>query len=108
MRFTKINEKRTDIIQTIVFKNQYELIRFCQGVQKGCPVDSNVLPEPWDMPGYSHKVIMAAGGFVQGTSLELSCDAPIREPFAAYLQGSSSFETGLVGILHAIENIRRM
>jgi cystathionine beta-lyase family protein involved in aluminum resistance len=104
----RFNEKRTDIIQTIVFKNQYELIRFCQGVQKGCPVDSNVLPEPWDMPGYSHKVIMAAGGFVQGTSLELSCDAPIREPFAAYLQGSSSFETGLVGILHAIENIRRM
>ncbi|WAM37394.1 aminotransferase class I/II-fold pyridoxal phosphate-dependent enzyme [Caldicellulosiruptor acetigenus] len=104
----RFNEKRTDIIQTIVFKNEYELVRFCQGVQKGCPVDSNVLPEPWDMPGYSHKVIMAAGGFVQGTSLELSCDAPIRKPYAAYLQGSSSFEIGLVGVLHAIENIRRM
>ena len=104
----KFDEKRTDIIQIIVFKNEYELVRFCQGVQKGCPVDSNVLPEAWDMPGYSHKVIMAAGGFVQGTSSELSCDAPIREPYAAYLQGSSSFEIGLVGILHAIENIRRM
>ncbi|BCS81062.1 methionine gamma-lyase family protein [Anaerocellum diazotrophicum] len=104
----KYNEKRADIIQAIVFKNEYELIKFCQGIQKGCPVDSNVLPEPWDMPGYSHKVIMAAGGFVQGTSLELSCDAPIREPYVAYLQGGSSFETGIIGILHAVENIRRM
>jgi len=104
----RYNEYRTDIIQSIIFENEKELIRFCQGVQKGCPVDSNVLPEPWDMPGYSHKVIMAAGGFVQGTSLELSCDAPIRPPYVAYLQGSSSFEIGVVGILKAIERLRRM
>ncbi|WP_307188751.1 aminotransferase class I/II-fold pyridoxal phosphate-dependent enzyme [Caldicellulosiruptor naganoensis] len=106
--FPRYDEHRTDIIQSIVFNNEEKLIRFCQGIQKGCPVDSNVLPEPWDMPGYSHKVIMAAGGFVQGTSLELSCDAPVREPFVAYLQGSSSFEIGVVGILKAIEMIRRM
>lgn len=106
--FPRYNQHRTDIIQTIVFKSPEKLIRFCQGIQKGCPVDSNVLPEPWDMPGYSHKIIMAAGGFVQGTSLELSCDAPIREPFAAYIQGSSSFEIGIVGVLKAIEMIRRM
>lgn len=83
----KFNEKRTDIVQTIQFGDKDELIKFCQGIQKGSPVDSNSIPEPWDMPGYTDKVIMAAGAFTQGSSIELSCDAPIREPFIAFMQG---------------------
>lgn len=102
------NQRRTDVIQAIIFNNEVELIEFCRGIQRGCPVDSAVLPEPWDMPGYSHKIIMSSGGFVQGTSIELSCDAPIRKPFVAYLQGSSSFEIGLVGVLNALKRIRKM
>ena len=83
----KFNEKRTDIVQTIQFGYKDKLIKFCQGIQKGSPVDSNSIPEPWDMPGYTDKVIMAAGAFTQGSSIELSCDAPIREPFIAFMQG---------------------
>ena len=83
----KFNEKRTDIVQTIQFGDKDKLIKFCQGIQKGSPVDSNSIPEPWDMPGYTDKVIMAAGAFTQGSSIELSCDAPIREPFIACMQG---------------------
>ena len=83
----KFNEKRTDIVQTIQFGDKDKLIKFCQGIQKGSPVDSNSIPEPWDMPGYTDKVIMAAGVFTQGSSIELSCDAPIREPFIAFMQG---------------------
>lgn len=83
----KFNEKRTDIVQTIQFGDKDKLIKFCQGIQKGSPVDSNSIPEPWDMPGYTDKVIMAAGAFTQGSSIELSCDAPIREPFIAFMQG---------------------
>jgi len=104
----KYNQKRTDIIQVIKFDNQNDLINFCKGIQKGCPIDSFVEPEPWDMPGYDSKVIMAAGGFVQGASIELSCDAPIREPYAAYLQGGWNFESGVFGVLNAIQNIRKM
>ena len=83
----KFNEKRTDIVQTIQFGDKDKLIKFCQGIQKGSPVDANSIPEPWDMPGYTDKVIMAAGAFTQGSSIELSCDAPIREPFIAFMQG---------------------
>ena len=83
----KFNEKRTDIVQTIQFGDKDKLIKFCQGIQKGSPVDSNSIPEPWDMPGYTDKEIMAAGAFTQGSSIELSCDAPIREPFIAFMQG---------------------
>ena len=101
----KYNEKRTDIVQTIEFKTSSELIKFCQGIQKGSPVDSNSIPEPWDMPGYTDKVIMAAGTFVQGSSIELSCDAPIRKPYTAFLQGGLTYEYGKIGVLTAINNL---
>lgn len=101
----KFNDKRTDIVQTIQFKKPEELIKFCQGIQKGSPVDSNSIPEPWDMPGYIDQVIMAAGTFIQGSSIELSCDAPIRPPYTAFLQGGVTYEYGKIGVLIAINNL---
>lgn len=101
----KYNEKRTDIVQTIEFGNPEQLIRFCQGIQKGSPVDSDSIPEPWEMPGYTDKVIMAAGTFIQGSSIELSCDAPIRPPYLAFMQGGLTYEYGKIGVLTAINNI---
>lgn len=101
----KYNEKRTDIVQTIEFGNPEQLIRFCQGIQKGSPVDSDSIPEPWKMPGYTDKVIMAAGTFIQGSSIELSCDAPIRPPYVAFMQGGLTYEYGKIGVLTAINNI---
>jgi len=101
----RYNEKRTDIVQTISFGDSEKLIKFCQGIQKGSPVDSNSIPEPWEMPGYTDKVIMAAGTFVQGSSIELSCDAPIRPPYTAFLQGGITYEYGKMGILKAISEI---
>ena len=101
----KFNDKRTDIVQTISFNNPEKLIKFCQGIQKGSPVDSSSVPEPWEMPGYTDKVIMAAGTFVQGSSIELSCDAPIRPPYNAFLQGGLTYEYGKIGVLTAINNL---
>lgn len=101
----RYNEKRSDIVQTIEFGDKEKLIKYCQGIQKGSPIDSNSIPEPWDMPGYTDKVIMAAGAFTQGSSIELSCDAPIREPYVAFMQGGLTFEYGKLGVLKAIENI---
>ena len=101
----KYNEKRSDIVQTISFGNPDKLIKFCQGIQKGSPVDSNSIPEPWDMPGYTDKVIMAAGAFTQGSSIELSCDAPIREPYTAFMQGGLTYRYGKLGVLRAISEI---
>ncbi len=86
----KFNEKRADIVQTIEFGNKEDLIKFCQGIQMGSPIDSNSIPEPWDMPGYTDQVIMAAGAFTQGSSIEVSCDAPIRPPFVAFMQGRTN------------------
>ena len=80
-----------------------DLIKYTQGIQMGSPVDSSSIPEPWDMPGYTDKVIMAAGTFVQGSSIELSCDAPIRPPYTAFLQGGLTYEYGKIGVLKAIE-----
>lgn len=99
------NEKRGDIVQTIHLDDANKLIKFCQGIQKGSPIDSNVIPEPSDMGGYEDKVIMAAGTFTQGSTIELSCDGPIREPFIAYLQGGLTYEYGKLGILKAISEI---
>ena len=99
------NEERSDIVQTIEFGNPEMLIKFCQGIQMGSPVDSNSIPEPWDMPGYTDKIIMAAGAFTSGSSIELSCDAPIREPYVAFLQGGLTYEYGKLGVIKAIENI---
>ena len=101
----KYDEKRTDIVQLINFKDEKKLIKFCQGIQMGSPVDSNSVPEPWDMPGYTDKVIMAAGTFIQGSSIELSCDAPIRPPYTAFLQGGLTYEYGKIGVLKAISEV---
>ena len=101
----RFNEKRSDIVQILKLGSSENLIKFCKGIQKGSPVDSSSIPEPWDMPGYTDKVIMAAGTFVQGSSIELSCDAPIREPFVAYLQGGLTYEYGKFGVLKAIEEL---
>ena len=95
-------EKRSDIIQTITLKTPENLKRFCKGIQSGSPVDSYVTPEPWQMPGYSDEVIMAAGAFIQGSSIELSCDGPMREPYFAFLQGGLTYESGKLGVMNAI------
>ncbi|WP_097025443.1 aminotransferase class I/II-fold pyridoxal phosphate-dependent enzyme [Clostridium peptidivorans] len=101
----KFNQKRSDIIQAIKFNDKEKLINFCKGIQLGSPVDSFVQCEPWDMPGYEDQVIMAAGAFIQGSSIELSADAPIREPYIAYLQGGLTFDHAKIGILIALNKI---
>lgn len=101
----KSDEKRADIIQAICLREPKALIAFCEGVQKGAPVDSYVTPEPWDMPGYDSKVIMAAGAFTNGASIELSADAPLREPFAVWMQGGLTWQTGKVGIMLAAQSM---
>lgn len=98
-------EKRTDIVQAIKMNCQENIITFCQGIQKGAAVDSYVIPEPWDMPGYDCKVIMAAGAFVQGSSIELSADAPIREPYIVYLQGGLTWFHAKIGIIIAVNEM---
>lgn len=100
-----ITGARGDIIQAVKFNNPDSLIAFCQGIQKGSPVDSYVTPEPWDMPGYDSPVIMAAGAFVQGSSIELSADAPIKPPYIAYMQGGLVYEHVKLGIMMAIQNM---
>jgi len=99
----KYNDKRADIVQNIEFGNPDKLIKYCQGIQMGSPIDAFAIPEPWDMPGYDDKVIMAAGCFTQGSSIELSCDGPIREPYIAYMQGGLTYEYGRFGVMKAVE-----
>ena len=101
----KYDEQRADIVQTINFNDENKLIKYCQGIQMGSPIDSNSIPEPWDMPGYTDKVIMAAGAFTQGSSIELSCDGPIRPPYTAFMQGGLTYEYGKLGVLKAIQNM---
>ncbi len=98
-------DTRHDIIQTIAFGAPEPLLAFCRGIQAGAPVDAYVTPEPWDMPGYDDPVVMAAGAFIQGASIELSCDAPMREPYTAYMQGGLTYESGKLGILRAAQMI---
>ncbi|HHW46362.1 MAG TPA: hypothetical protein GXX17_05560 [Clostridiales bacterium] len=98
-------ESRTDIIQTVVLKDPGALVAFCQGMQKGAPVDSFVVPEPWEMPGYDCPVIMAAGAFTLGASIELSADAPLREPYAAWMQGGLNFHSASMGVLLAVQSM---
>lgn len=102
----RYNEKRADIVQNIEFGNPEDLIKYCQGIQKGSAIDSNSVPEPWDMPGYTDKVIMASGSFTQGSSIEISCDGPIRPPYIAYMQGSLTYEYGKIAVLIAVNNIK--
>lgn len=98
-------EKRTDIVQAIQMKTPENVIKFCQGIQMGAAVDSYVVPEPWDMPGYDCPVIMAAGAFVQGSSIELSADAPMKEPYTVYFQGGLTWHHGKIGIIIAVDNM---
>lgn len=101
----KICEPHSDIITSIKFGKADLVIAFCKGIQKGAPVDSFVEPEPWDMPGYTDKVIMAAGAFCQGSSIELSADAPIREPYIAYIQGGLTYESAKLGIMVGTQKV---
>lgn len=103
--FPKYDEKRTDIIEALKLGGEKQLIAFCQGIQAGSPVDSFATPEPWDMPGYDSQVIMAAGAFTMGASIELSADAPLREPYAVWLQGGLTFPTGKAGIMTAAQHM---
>ena len=102
------NETRHDIIQAVKLHTPENLIAFCQGIQKGSPIDSFVVPEPWEMPGYDSKVIMAAGAFTLGSSIELSADAPLREPFAVWLQGGLNFHSGKISVMYAAENVLKV
>jgi len=101
------NEKRYDIIQSVITHSPEGLCAICRGIQAGSPVDAFVTPEPWEMPGYSDKVIMAAGAFTQGSSIELSADGPLRPPYTAYLQGGLTYESGKIGILSAAAEVER-
>ena len=99
------DESRHDIIQALCLENPDRLVEFCRGIQSGAPVDSYVSPEPWDMPGYDSKVIMAAGAFILGSSIELSADAPLREPFAVWMQGGINFHSAKTAIMLAAERL---
>ena len=101
----KYQDERADIVQTISLGSEEKLVKSCQGIQKGSPVDSNVIPVPSDMGGYEDKIIMAAGTFTEGSTIELSCDGPIREPYIAYMQGGLTYDYGKYGILKAIEEM---
>lgn len=103
----RYDEERVDIVQNVEFGDPELLIKFVQGIQAGSPVDASALPIPWDMPGYTDQVIMAAGCFTQGSSIELSCDGPIRPPYIAYMQGGLTYEYGKLGLLSAIEFLQK-
>lgn len=101
----KSTDPRFDIVQSVLLRNEENLIAFCQGMQSGAPIDAFVTPEPWDMPGYDNKVIMAAGAFIGGASIELSADAPLREPYAAWMQGGLNFHSAKMGIMLAAQKM---
>ena len=101
----RYNEERADIVQNIIFRNPDLLIEFTRGIQQASPIDSNAIVEAWEMPGYVDKVIMAAGAFTQGSSIELSCDGPIREPYIAYMQGALTYNYGKLGLMKAVDKI---
>ena len=103
----KFDEERADIVQNIIFNDKEKLIKYVQGIQKGSPVDSLSTPIPWDMPGYDDQVIMASGSFTQGSSIEISCDAPIRSPYIAYQQGALTYDSGKIALLSALEKLQK-
>lgn len=103
--FPKYTDERSDIIQSIGLNSEAQIIAFCKGIQKAAPVDSFVSPEPWEMPGYDSKVIMAAGAFIQGSSIELSADAPIKEPYTVYFQGGLTYEHSKIGAQLALSEV---
>lgn len=96
----RYNDERVDIVQNIIFNNKYKLIDFCKVIQASSAIDSNVVPMPSDMPGYTDQVIMASGSFTQGSSIEISCDGPLREPYIAYLQGSLTYDYGKIAVIN--------
>ena len=101
----KYNENRVDIVQNIIFNDEEKLIKYVQGIQMGSAIDSSALPQPSDMPGYDDKIIMASGSFTQGSSIEISCDGPLRKPYIAYQQGSVTYEYGKLALKKAVENL---
>ena len=101
----KYNDSRADIVQNIIFRDPNKLIEFTRGIQQGSAIDSNAIVEAWDMPGYDDKIVMASGSFTQGSSIELSCDGPIREPYIAYMQGSLTYPYGKLGLMKAVQRI---
>ena len=101
----KYDDNRADIVQTIMFKNREKMIKYCQGIQKGSAIDSNAIPYPAKMPGYEDEIIMASGSFTQGSSIEISCDGPLRDPYIAYQQGSLTYEYGKIALLVALSNM---
>ena len=101
----KYDEERADIVQSIIFRNREDLIRYVEGIQSGSAIDSNAIPIPTDMPGYDDEIIMASGSFTQGSSIELSCDGPLREPFIAYQQGGLTYEYGKLGLQSAVNRL---
>ena len=101
----KYDDVRADIVQNIVFNDREKLIKYCQGIQLGSAIDSNAIPEPTEMPGYSDKIIMASGSFTQGSSIEISCDGPLRKPFIAYQQGGMTYEYGKLALIEAIKRM---
>ncbi len=103
----KYQDNRVDIVQNIIFHNKEGLIKYCQGIQMASPIDSNAIPYPWDMPGYTDQVIMAAGCFTMGSSIELSCDGPLRSPYIAYQQGGLTYSYGKLGVMKAITELLR-
>lgn len=103
----KYNDVRADIVQNIIFENPELLVKYTQGIQMASPIDSDALPIPDDMPGYDDQVIMAAGAFTQGSSIELSCDGPMRKPYIAYQQGGLTYEYGKLGVISAINNLTK-
>ena len=101
----KYNEDRVDIVQNITFNDPNKLVEFTRGIQMGSAIDSNAIVEAWDMPGYDDKVVMASGSFTQGSSIELSCDGPMREPYIAYMQGALTYPYGKLGLMNAVERL---
>ena len=99
------NDIRSDIIQSVKLHSPEAMVAFCQGIQQAAPVDSFVSPEPWDMPGYEDQVVMAAGAFVQGSSIELSADGPIREPYIVYFQGGLTYEHSRLGVMMSLDKL---
>ena len=99
------DEERADIVQNIIFRNPDKLIEFTRGIQEASAIDSNAIVEPSDMPGYDSQIIMASGSFTQGSSIELSCDGPVREPYIAYMQGGLTYQYGKIGVMKAVSKI---
>ena len=105
--FPSYDAKRSDIIEAVKLNSEEALCAFAEGIQMAAPIDAHVTPLPWDMPGYEDKVIMAAGAFVQGSSIELSADGPIREPYTIYFQGGLTYEHSKFGVIKALDNMIR-